>query len=376
MPDRPDFCLLMPVMANRGGFTHSLSPSQGDGVMTRIRQLTLWGALLLLMACAGGHSPQSQNQKEVATPPSFSATRYLTADGFGDTENEAKRQAVAELASIFEARVQAASKARIASSIFNPAEAGGVEVENFEKEVSQLIWVDTDVRLKGIQIGWVGPNATGAGYRAIAILDRSMAAQRWYNDLERLNAEMDADRAALDTQKGRITKLATLNHASALMAQMAVIEGRLSVIGRPETLLDPEAGDLLKEKARLSSQVSFVIRIQGEPSRNFTARLVSNLTESGYAITESMAEAAGAINGTVWIDPLDLNNPKIQFQRALAEITLTDLDADVHVAAITENVRKGHVDEEEAKRMAIDALADQVARKILQALGGMGIKQN
>ena len=110
--------------------------------MMRIGRFVVFGTAILLMACAGEQARQDSIQKTVFNPDLF-----LTAQGQGQTESEAKRDALATLAAVFQSRVQAESEARAQSVILDQGD------EQFEKQVRQMVLVHTDVKLEGARIG-------------------------------------------------------------------------------------------------------------------------------------------------------------------------------------------------------------------------------
>jgi len=330
--------------------------------MTNVRQPMVLILALVVMACAG-----NRPQKEKSQPQAFDPERYLTAQAQGSTEGEAKGEALAALAAIFESRVLAESEARAQSDLL---EQGG---ELFQKQVSQMVRIQTDVQLEGARIGWVGPDDNDRGYRAVAVLDRRRAAQRWGSELVRIHMDLDAARQALGSTTGRLPRLAALNRMAGLMAQMAVVESRLSVLGRPPVPPDIDLTAFLAERAQLISEVAFYIGIDGADAGSFAHRLGSGLTANGYVLAVTMEQAAGRVSGKIWTEPLNLQNPDVRFVRALAEIVLVDLDTGAQIAAFSENVRKGHNDQNEARRRAVDQLADISVEKINQVLGTLGV---
>lgn len=326
------------------------------------RFVVFFAALLLMMACAGDKARQEAQQK-----PEFDPDLYLTAQGEGQTEGGAKRDAMASLAAVFQSRVQAESEARAQSIVLDQDD------EQFEKQVSQMVRVETDVRLEGARIGWVEANEDGGGYRALAVLDRRQAARRWGNELVRIAMELDAGQLGLETTKGRLPRLAALNRMAALMAEMAVIESRLSVLGRPATPADKDLSAILAERSQLRSAAGIYIDIQGPEADTFTHRVGANLTSVGFTLSENMDQAAGLIMGKIKFQPLDLRDPQVVFVRALADVKTVDLDTGAALAAFSENIRKGHVDEGEARRMALEALADKVTQRIIRTMGSLGM---
>ncbi len=325
-----------------------------------------WWVLLILAAlvvhCAGG---AVRKEEEAAQAATFDAQKYLTADAVGPSDGEAKRSALAALAAVFNARVRAETQSTATSYV------GGEAGEQFEKQVAQMVQVQTDVQLQGAQIGWVRPEE-GGGYRALAVLNRDQAAGRWRNELARLQAELDAGQAGLATLKGRLPRLAALNRLAATMAAMAVTETRLSVLGRPAMPVDADYTAVLAERSQLVNGACFFIEMEGESASHFTRRLEALITAQGYRLCNSADQAAGLIRGEVSIQPLALDHRNARFVRALADVTLIDQDSGDRMAAFSENVRKGHMDENEALRQAIDELAQTTAARIQEALGGIG----
>jgi|GEM_PF-2780401 len=317
---------------------------------------------LLVSGCAG-----TQMQKKQTQGVNFDPQRFLTAEAVGATEGEAKRDAMASLASVFQSRVRAETRSRANSYL--TAEQG----EEFEKQVQQMVLIDTDVQLEGASIGWVRPDEPAGGFRALAVLNRARAAARWRNALNRNQMAFSAGLQSLKTVQSRLPRLATLNRLTILMGEMAVIESRLSVLGRPAMPSDNDFSAILAERAVLIDHIGFFIQIDGPDAGTFAQRLGALLTAQGYRLVESSHAAAGLISGKIRMQPLALENPNVRFVRALADISMIDLDTRKEMAAFSENVRKGHMDKNEAQRRAIDQLAEQTAAKLIQTLGAVGL---
>ncbi len=316
---------------------------------------------LFLFACAG--TPPAEQTVEPPEAPRFGPQTHLTAEGLGQTEGEAKRAAMAALGAIFQTRVRSEIESRAETY------ATALDSEQFEKEVKQFIQIESDVHLEGARIGWVKPDEASGGYRALAVLDRYQAAERWQNERDRIQTSLDAGMASLQSVKGRLQRLATLNRLSALVADRALIESRLSVIGRP--VLDWQDEDLtalFTERDTLRETVAMAMQIDGPAADTFAHRLGSLLTDQGLRLASSPQNAAGLISGRAWVEPLALRNANAQFVRAVAEISIIDNDTGKVIGSFSENARKGHMDEIEAARLAIDQLAQQTARHLMESL--------
>ncbi len=325
-----------------------------------------WMTIALVVLVAAGCAGSKLSDKESAAD-SFPDTRFLTAEAAGATEGEAKRAAMAELAAIFESRVYARTLQQATSWM------GEGLPEQFDKQVEQTVRINTDVQLEGARIGRVWPDEATGGVRALAVLDRRQAISRWQRELAENQMAVDGRVEALDVVQGRLSRLAALNHVTALMVRQAAIESRLSVLGRLATPGVDDRSDIIVQRERLANEVSLFIHMEGNPAPTFTRRLNAVLSGEEYTLTPYRDEAAGLITGTISIQPLDLGNPDVRFIRAMAEVQLVDMDTNARIAAFDESLRKGHVDEGEAVRRAVNGVAEQVAEKLVRALDTLGV---
>jgi len=330
--------------------------------MKRLNWVGVALVVLVVAGCAG-----STPIDEKAAAAAFPDDRYLTAQAAGETEAQAKRAAMAELAAIFEARVYARTVQQATSWM------GEGLPEQFDRQVEQSVRIHTDVQLEGARIGRLWPDEAGGGFRALAVLNRRQAASRWQRELAETRMAIDGQEAALDAVDGRLSRLAALNRITALMVREAAIESRLSVLGRPVIPGVDAPSDIIARREQLAREVSLFIQLEGNPAPPFTRRLNALLSGDGCSLTPYRDEAAGLITGTIRVQPLDLGNPDVYFIRAIADIQLLDVDTDTQIAAFDESVRKGHVDEGEAARRAVEGVAAQVAEKLVRALGTLGV---
>jgi hypothetical protein len=321
-------------------------------------------ALVVLLATGCAGSPAADDP---TTADPFPDDRFLTAEAAGETEGQAKRAALAELAAVFEARVYARTVQQATSW------TGEGLPEQFDRQVEQTVRIHTDVRLEGSRIGIVRPDEAAGGFRALAVLNRREAASRWQRELAETAMAIDGQVDALQSVKGRLSRLAALNRITALMVRQAAIESRLSVLGRPVSPAADLPSGIIVQRERLARDVSLFLQFDGNPAPPFTRRLNALLSVDGYRLTAYRDEAAGLITGTIRVQPLELGNPEVRFIRAMADVQLVDMDTGTQIAAFDESVRKGHVDEGEAARRSVQGVAAQVAQKLVRALGTLGV---
>jgi hypothetical protein len=330
--------------------------------MMRYRAAASAAILFLLLGCATG--PEKTPEAPDAV---FDESRYMTASGLGATEAEARREAMGALAAVFESKVYSETASEAASFMTESAP------EAFEKNVETKLRIESSVRLQGARIGSVGRDAESGLFRAIAVLDRQQAARQWYDQMAMVDARMQAERAALPALSGRLNRLAALNRILEAALEKAALRSRLRVVGRAAT--GPEADDLqpiADEAAALRAGFAFLVEVEGTRADAVSDRIEQALGVQGLGVTRNPAQAAGRVSGTVEVAPLKLGNRKIRFVRATLRLSVVDVDTATQVGAISEDVRKGHVDENEAIRMATDAVSDRAAAVLLETLGLRG----
>ncbi len=316
--------------------------------------------IVFLIGCS-----QSQERPAAAMQTAFPEARYLSAEGSGQTKIEARRQALAELSGIFE------SKVHTETTSFARAAIGPDNDELFEKNVESKIAIVSSVRLTGAQIGRVWQDATSPGtYHALAVIDRSQAGRSWADELETVTAKTEAQVKNLEYTPGRFQRMLALNRIVVGLLQKQALESRLRVLNYPaRSSLDVDISPITAELARLRSHLRFFIKFSGDTRQVVADRLSEAFTANGLLIGNSLNEADALISGHVETQPLSLNNPRAQFVRATATVKIIETGTGAVVATLSENVRKGHVDQAEAARKAVSTLADTLAERLISEIG-------
>jgi len=324
----------------------------------------LLAALMLFLAAACSSTPEATHSESEAPYPE---KRYLKAVGYGQTRAEAEREARAALAGIFQSRVQAETMARARSVMADGAEA------HFEKQVESTVRVVSEVALVGVQVvDTVTDESTGA-FTATAVLDRQQAGRRWREALMRTDTLLVAELEALPATRGKLLRLASLNRAMGLMLRQEALRSRLRVVGQPIGVAEPDMASVASELAALRREALLFVNLSGEEAMAAERVIRDRLSDGGFLMAGSEAAAIGVVTGSVQLQPLDLNNPKINFVRAIVSVQVVDTETDTRLLSVTEKVRKGHVDANEAVRKAIDAAAQRAADRVARELGFLGV---
>jgi hypothetical protein len=316
--------------------------------------------ILILVGCSAAEK-KTTPEKHADYP----AARYLTAEGSGETEMEARRQALAALSGIFESKVHAETTS------FARAAMGPDTDELFEKNVESKIEIVSSVQLTGAQIGRVWHDAAAPGaYHALAVVDRAKTGRIWADELETVTAKTAAQVKNLAHITGRFQRMLALNRIIVGVLRKQALESRLRVLNYPaRSALDVDITQITADLARLRSQLRFYINFSGDGGQAVADRLAEAFTANGLVIVKDRNEADALIGGHIEIHPLSLNNPRAQFVRAAATVKIMETDTGSVVATFNESVRKGHVDQAEAVRNAVAALAETLAEKLITEIG-------
>ena len=335
--------------------------SRAKSLVNTQKRILLLVLLLVLFAsgCGKSTSPPMMNDKS----PDFQETRFLAAEGIGNTKTDARRQALAELSSIFESRVQSQTTSFASSSL------GPDNMELFEKTIKSQIRVISSVRLEGAKIGKVWQDEATGNFHALAILNRMDAGKNWSRDLERLDNRLRAEAIALETIIGKLPRMAALNSVMSLALERHAIESRMMVINYPAPELELDLAKMTSELALIQSKLRFYIDITGEHGTIAGKFLSRTLTQNGILITLNMDEADAWVMGQGEVTPMSLANPKIVFVRATGDVEVFETNSHDLFVQINENLRKGHIDRDEAKHKAIMAISQQISQRLLSALG-------
>lgn len=294
----------------------------------------------------------------VESAPEFSGDTHLMAKGYGQSRPEAIRRAKAELANIFESRIES-DIASVTRAVTDSAKG-----DTLYKNVQSKIRVASSVELEGVEVGEV--TKEGREYVAVAALDRNRAAEKWQGDLARLNARIEVEDKAAQASPGKLMRLKHLNTAMDLFIEREALVSRLRVIGRPahgsaENEFKALAGRLQETKTdfRISLDVA-------SPNGEALARkLAKELTEAGFLVGDRRDSGDVILTVTLALSRVELHNPNFKFMRATADVAIVDPLTGKTVGAFSENKREGHLTYEEAGAKATRTLSGKLAKKII-----------
>ena len=317
-----------------------------------------------LVSCASGASTLSKEKASgnTSSGKEYAASKYLTAEGMGQSENEARERARAELSNIFEARVSSEVINRVRS--VSDSKNG----ETVSRDDEQKIRILSSVEFKGLEIGRVWKDKNRGNYHALAVLDRLKAREEWQGKVDDIDNRIEAMLDSLESQKSIFSKLQTLKKARRLWLEKEVFVSRLRVLGFSNgSAADYEIKSIVSMTGSITSRLIIAVDIaDGIYGRTISEEITETLNREGYAVTAKGGEANIQISGSVKVSPVELKNPGWEFARASVSISIRDRESGLTVGEITEKKRASHLTYDEASHKAVKAVSAMVAEKLLE----------
>jgi len=316
--------------------------------------------LVIFLVCAflAGGCLGAQKKKEAGE--AFPESKYLTATGLGQSEMEARNQAVAELSRIFESKVYSDTLDRIKTVISTS------KGEETEQKVESNIRVMSAVELKGVKIGKTWFDEKKRLHYALAVLDRYQAKDTWLNELDEWDRKIEGELKATKSLKSEFLILKSLRKVTSMWLDREIIVSRLSVLGfsaGPPGSYDMRS--VYQQIPRIKKEIRINVDISGKQASVLTDNIGESFGENGYLVTPDRSEADVLISGALKTEPVKLDNPGWEFCRASVSLKTTDRKTGLTVADIEENVRAGHVSYSEAVNKAVRKVAQAVTTKLL-----------
>ncbi len=318
--------------------------------------------LILIFIIGCGRPPA----KVGSDTPSFPEDRFLTAQGSGRTDMDARQQALAQLSSIFEAQVSSQFSSRTQSLLTQE------QAEEFKTEMAARVDVDSKVHLQGARIGRSWQDESSGSFYALAVLDRMDAAENWAARLSILDAGIEGAQVSRQSATGPLSQLAALNRIVSLSGERQILESRLSVVDYPVASLSEltvDLGGVMAERATLIAGLRVFVSVAGEYGQRVSDLLVQALTGKGIALSQDPSQANVRILGDIQITDLNIGHPSARFARAYGNALVFETRPQTLFIQINDKVRKGNSDINEARRMAADALGSRLAERLVQSLG-------
>lgn len=289
---------------------------------------------------------------------------YLLATGIGDSEQEARRQAVSEMSRIFESRVFT-DTVTTAKSFFD-SEKG----ENFQKKYESNIKVISSVRLKGVKIRKTWHDRKRNSYYAIAELEKSSAEKEWTGQIRNINSQIKSDLSQAGKIDSPLLKLKPLNSIMKLWVEKQVVLSRLRVLGSSyRDIPGYSIEDIYNTISEIRNNMRICFDLQGKWADKIQSEAVKALAKEGFSFVSNTHSADVTVSGKVSVISVSLNRKDWKFARATALLEIVDTSSQTVAGQIAENARAAHLTASEADTKAIKKVSGKVANKLVEFFG-------
>jgi hypothetical protein len=316
-------------------------------------------SLLLIVCTANDARPEAG--------PDRASSRYMSAEGIGQSEGEARNQARAELSRIFESQVLSDTFDRVTSVIDTSGE------ETSTQSLESRIRVVSEVELKGVEISktW----RENGYYHAIAVLDRYKARDNWLSELKDIDNAVEGKLKAIESTDGRLIRYRSLLAVSEIWINREVIASRLRVLGFGKAALPGyDMKSVFRRLAGIKADMPVYVDIKGSHGALAREIVSGALGRSGFVVTEDRSEGAVLITGNVKVSPVELDGSDLKYARAVVSLAIVDTDAGLSVGEVSENKRAAYISYAEAVEKALKKVLPSVSRKIIECLEAEGPK--
>jgi hypothetical protein len=317
-------------------------------------------AVMVLSGCAPKEQP-------IKTPlyDQYPEDKYMTALGIGDTEDEARSQALAELSYTFVSKIKSETLDRVKLVVDKSGH------ETTEQTLKKKVRVSSDVELKGVEI--VDVWSAKGQFCAFAVLEKSKAIDVWLMELQDMDYQVEGSISAAWAPESNLVKYKLLKKAIDLWVKREAVASRLLVIGyeaEEEVEAPYEMLPVFRQINKIKSQTALYILIKGDYSGIIRENISEKLARAGYVFATNPKTADVIIQGTVTVERLNIDAPDLTYASASLSLSIKDIAADVSLGEISEQMRGAHLYFNDAVKSAMMKVVSSATKKLIQILEG------
>ncbi|MBI4682714.1 MAG: LPP20 family lipoprotein [Nitrospirae bacterium] len=319
-------------------------------------------ALLIITGCVKDHSraPHSEDNSRTLSVKGPDDSASFTAEGTGQSDTEARNQALSEMSRRFEARVISDTYDRTSAIV----DAAG---ETFMAHIEDNIRVISAVKLEGARIERTWFENEKGIYHAIAVLDRHQAGENWQSEIKDIDNKIEGEFRLLDSIDSKFLKFGSLMTILNHWIEREVLVSRLRVLGFSDT--STRSFDIMRVfnmVPQIKAGMLVFLEVTGEYGNEMENKLSEALNKAGFVISDKRNKADVLITGRVEAGPVELNNPGWKFTRARVSLTIVDALTGSAVGEVSDDARAGHTTYKEAVHNAVKKIAVTASEKLIE----------
>ncbi len=323
--------------------------------------------LLLNAGCAGKGpiQPDWVNGNSSDYPPA----KYLSGKGQAEYQAVARDRARADLAKVFEVRIQEQSTD---SSQSSRQTQGGKSSLNLSSKASRDISTQTDQIISGIEIAETWQDKSSKQFHALAVLNRAKAGNILRDNINRLD-DVTANAIRRARQNDNLLRKIALAH-TALQAQLErrIYNQQLKIVeysGRG--LSSPyDLATLASDREALLQQVAIRVKVSTDPLGGLDDILKGAVSAAGFSHPRNPKM------GYILDAKLSLNESRDKqgwyWQRGTLEITLSQAASQQVQGSKRWNIKESAQNRAMSKKRVRDQIDNILKKELRQTIIGFG----
>lgn len=336
--------------------------------MKRIITLTLIYFITvtcILSALSSRKDPTDKNSKPqwLSNPQSqYPEQLYLVAIGEGDNRGRAEADAAANLAKIFETRVQSEE---LLQERYREIVSDQSYQAQTESDIDKTISLTADQTLYNIQYAESYTDNLGRVY-VLGYIDRHRTADIYMDMIDRHNqGVLFYNNRAAETDQ-ILTKYAYKSAASVISTANETLLEQFKIIApdyKEMIKLDYDHNTLLYETRSLAQNLRFKISLDNDKDGRLYSVLADMLTNNGFTVTN---DGDIAIDGVILLEEVDLQRTE-KFMRWHLALHMKDPQGQTLITH-SERGREGHINQTEAVARAYRTMEREIRQQFNRKL--------
>jgi hypothetical protein len=241
-------------------------------------------AIALISACASAPEKGARPDWIDGQSQRYSQQLYLTGQGSGDTLDDAKDRARADLAKQFEVAVQERSQQQ---QEYRKQQQGEESSESLNQQVTRQLITRTTRTVQGIEIASTWEDPASHTYYALAVLSRNKARQQYEQQITSLDQQVGQRLKQAEKETDTLRKTGLLQQAIDTQQQRISAQSALQVVdpsgrGIPSPV---SLGELLRTRDSLIERITLLPKTEGKLDFLVQPILSGNAANAGFKIT-------------------------------------------------------------------------------------------
>ncbi len=294
----------------------------------------------------------------------YPQSQYLVGVGSGDTREAAEKNAIAQLAKIFNVHVEVDET--LIESVFESFKHNQSDIRS-KTNLLNKTHLQSDVQLKNVKIDRIYFSEKEGLYYALAYLDRMETAALLEQDFEENNQLIKKFYEASKQETNKLHRLSDINKALALAQVNNLINEKYKVLSGGDGL-EPAVNYfyLLIESRKIKEAIKVKIAGKGEAQEELSAYLRELIGRLGFSIVEQNPDLDIAFELT--LSKTDLNRPGIVAYNWHFKIDVKDMINQVTLNTFNLKKRSAAISESEVRARILRTIKQELENKFYKQL--------